>query len=68
LGKKKQWSWNQTRRYRGKIYNRHSGYPNRNKALQVAKEERKKGYKSHVKKDEAGRGNYAVWTTRRTST
>lgn len=67
MGKKKAWNWSDKRRFRGKQYNRHSGYPSKSKAQKVAKSERKQGYRSHVKKDEGGRKNYAVWTSRRTN-
>lgn len=56
--------WNQERRYRGDLYQRHSGYPGRTKALKIAKGLQKEGKKAHVARDKEGRKNFAVWWIR----
>ena len=57
--------WNQIKLYRGKRYTRHSGYPDRDKALATARKIRKKEKKqAHVSRDKTDRKNYAVWWIR----
>ena len=57
--------WNQIKFFRGRRYSRHSGYPDRDKALEVAKNIREKEKKkAHVSRDKKHRKNYAVWWIR----